>query len=435
MFHSLKRIRFIIFTSALTLASNAFAQDAKVGFIQWRPSELPTLINGLLPHFPVDTFEHVTLANNIGDHGLDAVLNEMESHVNDMKSRGINRILVATSSAETGPFIEGAGGSLGGIHSDVRHPDVIFSGDRQGTASVDNAQNWYRAGIDFVTANVLGNPVLLPDVTGVVPQPQLILATDNSPAVDQTNIPFTARADMAGYEVVNIDLGWNEATSSFENFSPLGTAITSAPPNSKVGLSASAAPSADDSIPFARWVSLTNQGLADPNVFDPTNSNVEYVGLNYNPFRGDFDDPGSITVDVQYGPAPAPALFSDPSGVNPILQELGFPNDQLGAFTYDNETYDGSGAVVASAFAWLATDGASNLDSRHLIDENRQLVEYYIQDVSQPAGATWDEPLFQNLRVNPRWTEAVPEPSSSTLCGLAALALLGMRRRNHLACA
>jgi hypothetical protein len=111
------------------------------------------------------------------------------------------------------------------------------------------------------------------------------------------------------------------------------------------------------------------------------------------------------------------------------LVELGYPENEQDAYSYENATYGGSGIVTAAAFAWLATDGKSNLDSRHLIDENRQLVEYYVQYVVQPAGATWDEPVFSEVRVNPRWTaRAVPEPSSSTLFGLAVLAMLGLRR-------
>jgi len=404
------------------------AQDGRVGFIQFQESNLPDLLDSLTQHFPVATLEKVTLQNNIGDNGLDSVVDEMEAAVNSMKAQGIDRILIAATSAETGPFIEGSAGSLGGIHSDARHPGVIFSADRQGTTSVDNAQNWYRAGIDFVTDKVLGAPVLLPDVSGVVPQPQFILATDNSPGVDQANIPFTARAMEAGYEVVNVDLGWNEATATFDAFAGLGPAIAAAPPNSKVGLSASAAPAGDQQL--ARWVALTEQGLADADVFDPANANVDYLGMNYQPFRGDFADPGSIPVDVLGGVVPLSALVGDPRGVNQILLDLGFPNDVNDTFAYDQEVYDGSGVPVAAAFAWLATDGESNLDPRHLIDENRQLVEYYIEDFILPAGNDFNNPSFSNLRVNPRWTARIPEPSSIILCGMALVVLLGLRWRS-----
>ena len=357
---------------------------------------------------------------------LDAVVNEMEAAVNDMKSRGINRILIGASSAETGPFIEGSAGTLGGVHSDTRHPNVIFSADRQGTTSVDNAQNWYRAGIDFVTDKKLGAPVLLPDVNGVTPQPQFILATDNSPGVDQTNVPFVAQARAAGYEVVNVDLGWNETAVTFDNFSALGTAIAAATANSKVGLSASAAPGPADE-PFARWVALTQLGLADANVFDPENTNVEYLGMNYGHFLGDFDNPGTLPVDLQYGVVPSSPLIDVPDEVNDVLVELGFPSDSSEVRPYDSREYDGSGVVAAVAFAWLATDGESNLDPRHLIDENRQLVEYYVEDLVFPAGNTWDEPVLANLRINPRWTQIVPEPSSLAIV-LPALFLIARTR-------
>ena len=414
--------------------SIAFAQDAKIGYIEYRPSAVPALLDSLTTYFPVNTFEKVTLSNTIGANGLDAVVNEMEAAVNDMTSRGIDRIMIGASSAETGPFIEGNAGSLGGLHSDVRHPNVVFAADRQGTVSVDNAQNWYRPGIDFVTDKVLGGPVLLPEVVaGTLPKPQFILATDNSPGVDQSNTPFTARAMEAGYEVVNVDLGWNETASTFDSFSALGSAIASAPADSKVGISLSAASSADDSQPYVRWVQMSSLGLADPNVFDPTNENVTYLGLNYAPFLGDFDDPGSITVDINYGPGPAISLFADPAGVNPILVELGYPNERFAAGAYEDETYNGSGIVSAASFAWLATDFKTSLDPRHLMDADGQLVEYYIDDAFIPAGATWDEPQTANLRVNPRWTQlSVPEPTSSALAGIAAIGLLALRcRRAH----
>ena len=427
----LHRCFLLILPVAAIVASTgnyAAAQNANVGYIQWRDSNIPNMLEALTTHFPVATFEHVTLQNNIGDHGLDAVVNEMEATVNDMKSRGIDRILVGASSAETGPFIEGSAGTLGDVHSDLRHPDVIFSADRQGTTSVDNAQNWYRAGIDFVTDKELGAPILLPDVTGITPQPQFILATDNSPGVDQANVPFTAQATAAGYDVINVDLGWNEATDTYDSFAALGPVIAAATPNSKVGLSASAAPSSTGQ-PFARWVELTELGLADSSVFESSNGNVEYLGMNYAPFRGDFDDPGSIPVDVKYGVVPASELISDPNGVNDILLELGYPDDPVDARIFDDVEYEGSGVVSAAAFAWLVTDGESNLDARHLIDDNRQLVTYYVEDFSFPAGNTWDEPVTENLRVNPRWTAIVPEPTSLTLGALAAVGLLGFRRR------
>jgi hypothetical protein len=381
------------------------AQDAKIGYIDWRPSKIPEFLDGVASYFPVDTFEKVTLSNNIADHGLDAVVDEMDAIVNDMKSRGIDRIMIAASSADTGPFIEGSAGSLGGVHSDIRHPNVIFAAGLQGTASVDNGQNWYRAGQDFVTDKVLGAPILLPEVRGVSPRPQFILATDNSPGVDQANTPFTARAVAAGYEVVTVDLGWNETTNTFDSFSSLGPAIASATPGSKVGLSFSAAPSNDDTQPCVRWVSMSQQGLADPNVFDPANGNVQYVGLNYAPFFGDFDNPGSVPVDVNYGVGPTSVLFDDPAGVNEILVALGYPNDSKAAFSYDDRQFGGIGRVDAASFAWLATGGERNLDQRHLLDDNRQLVEFYVNDLVQPAGATWDEGQFENPRENPRWTE------------------------------
>lgn len=423
---------FLILLVTLVLAASNLvnAQTTKIGYIEWRESKLPDILDSLTTRFPVAAFEKTTLSNNIADHGLDAVVDEMDTIVLDMQSRGIDRIMIAASSAETGPFIEGSAGSLGGVHSDVRHPNVIFAADRQGTSSVDNAQNWYRAGIDFVTDKVLGAPVLLPDVTGISPQPQFILATDNSPAVDQANIPFSNQATAAGYEVVSIDMGWNEATNTFDSFSALGPALTAAPPNSKVGLSFSAAPSNDDTQPFVRWVEMTKEGLADPNVFDPANDNVDYLSLNYGHFLGDFDDPGSIPVDLQIGVGAAPALISDPTGVNPFLVEQGYPNDPIAARAYDDETYGGSGIVSVATFAWLATEGAGSLDPRHRIDENRQLVEYYVEDVSFPAGATWDEPLLENLRVNPRWSQ-VPEPSSNLLALAGAIGLLYCTRGNR----
>ena len=426
MTHVIKQILSCITLLVISFTSLANAQDAKVGYIHFDVFEnVPPLLESLTEYFPVDTFEHVQLTKSRADDGLDAVVDEMESIVNDMKSRGINRILVGASSAETGPFIEGNAGSLANIHSDLRHPEVIFSADRQGTTSVDNAKNWYRAGIDFTTDKVLGAPVLLPDVTGVTPTPQFILATDNSPAVDQANIPFTAHALEAGYEVINVDLGWNEATETYDTISGLGAIIADAPNNSKVGLSVSG--------DLTRWIKLTESGLADPNIFDPGNTNVDYLGLNYQPFLGDFDDPGSLPVDVLYGVSPATPLVFDPDGANDILLKLGFPDNPEEAFSYDQEKYFGSGIVDVAAFAWLATDGASNLDSRHLIDENRQLVEPFVFDSLIPAGSTWDEFSDINLRPNPRWLEqaGVPEPTSSTLLGIAVFTTCGFCRRSR----
>jgi hypothetical protein len=376
----------------------------KVGFIQNLDFNVSELLDGLTKFFPVREFESVVLDNTVDDDGLDAVVDEMEAIVNDMKSRGIDRILIATFSTSTGPFIEGTAGSLGGVHSDIRHPEVIFAADRQGTTSVDNALNWHRPGIDFKTFNEIGPLSLLPDVAGVSPQPQFILATDFSGAVDGQNAAFLGQAVAAGYDVVPIDLDWNPGTVQFDNFDALSDAVSAAAPQSKVGMSFSAESLAGHP-PLTRWVEMTVRGLADLNIFDPTDTNVAYVSLNWVPFLGDFEDPGTIPVDVLFGAGGVSELVVDPKGVNKFLVKLGFPDDAAAAYDYDSVNYDGGGLPLSAAFAWLATCGKRNLDSRYTIDENRQHVNVYINDLIQPAGATIFEQVEENLRINPRWQE------------------------------
>ncbi len=372
----------------------------KVGFIQLFDSGVDELLGGLTQFFPVHEFESVLLQRT-GD-GLDAVVDEMEDIVVDMKSRGITRILVLTSSVETTPFIEGTAGSLGGLHSDERHPGVIFSATTQGTAAVDAARNWYRAGIDFKTFLLLSPLALLPDVADVAPRPQFILATDFSRAVDGQNTAFRERAEAAGYEIVAIDLGWNEDEQAFDHIELLGDAVEAAPPGSKIGMSVSASPG------LTRMSALTLQGLDDSRIFDPDNSNVTYLSLNWVPFHGDFANPGSVPVDVFVGVEAQTEVMFDPAGVNRYLIQLGFPDEKdggLAAFEYDETTYGAFGRVCAKAFAWLATCGARNLDVRYTIDENRQHVTAYVADVSLPAGKTLFDAVSENLRPNPRWIE------------------------------
>ena len=127
--------------------------------------------------------------------------------------------------------------------------------------------------------------------------------------------------------------------------------------------------------------------------------------MNFVPFLGDFDNPGTIPVDINFGVSPQPAVFADPKGVNHYLVQLGYPDSGPEAAGYDEENYGGVGRMTAMSFAWFATCGQRNLDSRYTIDEARQKVDEYIADDILPAGFTIFDFFLENLRVNPRWQE------------------------------
>lgn len=328
--------------------------------------------------------------------GIDAVVAEIESVVTDMKSRGISQIIVDTTSPEIEPFIEGTAGGLGGVHSDIRHPDVTFSAVLQGTSAVDSAINWYRLGSDFQTPGIVNPGVLLPPTTS--PGATFILATDGSVALSDATDTYVDAAAAAGYTTVLVDLGWNGTTSHFDNMAALDTALSSASPGSRVGLSVSAQDG------FVRWDALTRQGIDSPSVFDSSNANVGYFGINYIPV--DLGDPllaAAIPVDLNYGVESVSELVADPAGVNPLLVALGYPADQSGALAYDGATYGGSGIASAQAFAWFATCGQQNLDARYKVDADGRKVDYYVRDRFQPAGTTFFDLERSNLRTNPRW--------------------------------
>ncbi len=376
---------------------NDNACPRKVGVIQQFDFNLESLVENMTKYFPVDTLQVHTLESNSAIDGIDAVVDEMEAEVNDMKSKGIRHILIAGSSVNTSPFIEGSAGSLGGVHSDVRHPNVIFSGDRQGTFSIDNAQNWYRAGVDFVTPQQLGPELLLPDVSGISPQPQFILATDYSPAVDPWLIPYRNHAIAAGYEVLEVDLQWNDALQTFENIAGLGDLVALATPQSSVGIAITGAEEF--------FTDFTTQALADPDIYDPANTNVSYIGINYVVVVESFQNPGTIPVDISYGVVSGPEIVVDPKGVNHFLLKLGYPDDAAEAFNHDDVTYVQDGIIVAQAFAWLATCGRRNLDPRYTMDGDGQYVAAYIQENVQLAGTILYESVLSDPVVNPRWQE------------------------------
>lgn len=399
------KYRSFLFVSALSTllllsVQSLNAQDAKVGFIRSAESHAAapstvTLIDNLTEFFPVDTLEHVTLQNTLPD--IDAVVDELEAAVNDMKSRGFDKIMIEAFSTHTAPFIEGSAGSLGGIHSDERHPEVTFSAVAQGTSSVDNAQNWYRAGTDQKSSSIMSAPILLPDVAGLDPKPQFILASDFSAAIGPNNATFLTHAETAGYEVVSLNLEWDQETSQFDNIAGLSSAIGNAPPDSRVGVSMS---SANIFVPGVGFQTLhqrfTEQALEDENIFDAGNTNVDFLSISWRPTD-------SLPVDLSFGVSSKTELLVDPDGVNEILVELGFPSDEATATTFNSILYKDFGVMAAMAFAWLATDGEENLDPRYRIDENRQHVHYYLREELRPAGSAAGDFVLANQIINPRW--------------------------------
>jgi len=387
-------------------AMSAFAENEsngcppqKIGHIHVGSSSAQNvvdLLDGISKWFPVDLpatglYDHRARVNNIGEDGIDAVVDELEDIVNDMKSLGIKKIMMQLGSPETAPFIEGSAGSLGGVHSDIRHPDVTFAANRQGTSSVDNAQNWYRTGIDFKTTGILTIPVVLPDVTGIIPQPQFIVGTDESLAVEQFVDNYVNGATTAGYAVIVINMGWTG--TGFNNLNALGAAIDAAPLESRVGLAVTFGGG------FERLVALTIEGNAHPKIFDPLNFDVTYLNISWVPFGGS----GVIPVDLIYGIVAQNELTNDPDGVNKYLLRLGFPDDADDAQVHNVDVYGSNGISMAPAMPWFASCERKNLDKRYKLDENRQKVHYFITDRFLPAKKEFFETVQTDQRVNPRW--------------------------------
>lgn len=358
--------------------------------------------------FPVKQFKSYVLTVNRDTNGINAVVNEMEAKVNEYKACGIDHIIIDSTSSDAEPFIEGSAGSLGGVHSDIRHPNVTFYPVAQGTTAVDNASRWVRYA-DFRSTTKVSAESLLPTPGA---GKQFILATDYSAAILSTNEDVVEVATANGYTIVEIDLMWNNGTYQFDNIAGLDAALLAAPAGSVCGLSISAS---SESTFFERYLDMTVKGTASPNIFNPGNPNVTYFGMNFIPF-GLGTGIGSLAVDLEYG-------LSSSSGdtgiknssneviqpVNPYLVCIGYPEDIDEARQYNVNVWQDAGSGFAQIFSKISDCKGDGIDAKtyHSTDLASG-VAYFAQTATQPANQDYFSLEYGEVIVNPAWKANLP---------------------------
>lgn len=429
---------------------NSGCSPQKVGLITnsglWRA--VPDFLEQLTKYFPVDTFEHRAVPFT-GPSTAYA----MDEKVNELKDLGINKIIVAAFSIDTRPFILGDG-TPEFPASHIRHPEVTFSAVAQGDSSIDEGINWIRAGLDFKTNLTVAPVENLPTLDPIAsPATVFILATDNSEAVQTIlNVPYRNRADIANYQLIDIDLNWVEGDSgldpitgaylydpipgTYTNMSELDNTIADILENTNkdiiVGISMTTAGDPGwPNISSPRYIDFTTQAKSNfSHIFNDdavASPRVSYLAVSYEPAKLSLNgmslELDTLPVDLLYGASSVSELVADPKGVNRFLIKLGFPDNRVEAELYGLDVdRDGNGITDGIAawnatfppLAFFATCGKRNLDRRFAIDQDGHRIDFYLEDSTQVVGQTSVERDRFDLRVNPRWCEALATGANIT---------------------
>jgi len=83
-------------------------------------------------------FRYMTSAFDTSPSGIDTVVDELETRVDNLEANGFKRIGLPSISAFLAPFIYGTAGSLGGQTIQQRHPNTTFVTMNPGTSAVDD---------------------------------------------------------------------------------------------------------------------------------------------------------------------------------------------------------------------------------------------------------------------------------------------------------
>jgi hypothetical protein len=303
-----------------------------------------------------------------GTAALNALINQVEALVLQLKKQGYDKIVLPDRSTFLGPFILGTGGSLT-QPINVRHPNVVFGTVCPGTSAVDEAPNVFR----FCDTKVdsLGN---LGSLVGAGGKILVLFQTDDIVSeIVRDKVQSRAAELSVDYSEQGIAFNFNGANYSAADLAAAASQIAALPPGSVVVHVVNG----ESTHQFA----YTRDALAQGQIFVSTVTH----------FAGNFFPTAPIPVDLQLGAVPV----SKPSLE---LEKLGFP------ITTAEFLADPRVGLYIEVYGWMANLGEFvGVDDHHLqFDQFGTRIAYEVEDQYLPANMTADT-VTTNQRTNPRW--------------------------------